>query len=300
MRIYYDSMTLPKKAARRIQKFYSSSEFLKQAMPLHEAQAIAAWMLGYDDWHELEQTTKSLVPTPSLLDEDADAQTQEARIQYQTSALQEITPLTMPPCRALAFQFRVSGKNPLSKNFAVDLYSTNELIYDAQFEEWRFMPSIRSKAMYEVMYELSDKCQAGQLTFWQYEMKTFELCDRYPEAFVPYIYLLYALGKAGHWEKFAKHLPEFEKRVSTVFPENFPTSKRTLKPLEWGSVDSRDFLRSLYALGLAHYIGGNYQAGKKWLLTSKRCASIVMGEEDALLADMRSNQPKGDLHLNLV
>lgn len=69
MRIYFNSMTLPKKAAKRIQKHFTPEiPNFGSPMSLYEAQQLAAVMLGYDDWYELEQCTKSGLHPPSLLD----------------------------------------------------------------------------------------------------------------------------------------------------------------------------------------------------------------------------------------
>lgn len=300
MRIYYDSMTLPKKAARRIQKFYSKPSPLSDPMPLYEAQARVALLLGYDSWHELEQVTKSQSNPPSLLDEDAGKETQEARIQFQSSVWRTIVPFTMPVCREMAFRFRVSAKNPKSEGFLVDLYRTHNMFYDEEFEEWRFIASLRSQETRNLLYDADEMPCGTFIEQARYIDRLLQLCeDAHSEQFAQYTSLFWALFRAGTPESFLSNLPEFDKRVSAVFPDDFPTSQKTLKPLEWYQIEHRDFLRSLYALGAAYYVAGDYKTSRKWLLTCKRCCSITLGSEDEYLEAIRSGNPDPKLHLAL-
>lgn len=60
MRIYVSSMAHPKRLAKRLAK--------ETGIPLNRAQIACAVMLGYRDWHELEQVTGRQLSTPSKPD----------------------------------------------------------------------------------------------------------------------------------------------------------------------------------------------------------------------------------------
>lgn len=60
MRIYVSSMAHPKRLAKRLAK--------EAAIPLNRAQFACSVMLGYKDWHELEQVTGAQLSPPSKPD----------------------------------------------------------------------------------------------------------------------------------------------------------------------------------------------------------------------------------------
>jgi hypothetical protein len=109
MRIYFDSMTLPKKAAKRVKKhFTTDGQHLSKPMKLHEAQALTAKMFGYRDWYELNITTASLVHFPSIVDEKAPSDVVKRRIAYQAQVLGTILPLTKKPLIQIALKLRTA------------------------------------------------------------------------------------------------------------------------------------------------------------------------------------------------
>jgi hypothetical protein len=114
MRIYFSSMDLPKKAAKRVQKHFTPNHARYAPMKLSHAQHLVAAMLGYEDWHELEQFTKSGKCEPSLLDENVSGEEQRQRIEYQVTQLAQFQPQTEPVIKQMVLKFRVSAANPLS------------------------------------------------------------------------------------------------------------------------------------------------------------------------------------------
>ena len=79
-------------------------------------------MLCYDDWHQLEQVTKSGGHSPSPVDEEATPKDQTKRIDYQINILRKVSPMTEPVLRKIALELRVSEANPKPPKFSEDGY----------------------------------------------------------------------------------------------------------------------------------------------------------------------------------
>ncbi|WP_339674100.1 hypothetical protein [Dasania marina] len=300
MQIYFSSIALPKKAAKRIQKHFSPEpETIFPHMPLHEAQRIAALMLGYKDWHELEQSTNSAKNTPSPLDEQASEEEQSQRLRYQANVLGTLLPLTEPILYELALKFRVSAGAPFSSQFAYDSHRQNKLFYWEPYgepPEWRFRPSARSEETREELYSLIDKWGSGQLNFGEYLFRLDEIIEAQPENITPYLYIIEAIADIGEWEIAKTLLPELEAEIIKSIPANYPM-KRKVPALNWGTIDNRDYLRSLYHLAQGYYANGNYKKAKQWFLFLTRCSEFEIGFEKCFLVDLRRATPDGEVHL---
>ena len=302
MRIYFTSMTLPKKAAKRIQKYFKPNPLIRQPLTLYEAQAITASMLGYENWHTLEKITKSAKHEPSPLDENSSVDTQEERIAFQTKVLVTLYPfLCELHLRKMALKFRVSAKTPRSIKLAlIEDYRKNSLFYCEPLggePEWRFEPSGRSE---EVRLELYDILN----NFWRSEKKSLTdylnqlsiISTEQPENIVPYLYSIEALTANNLWEKAKRQLELLEKAILESIPPNYPM-KRKAASVNWYVIENRDYLRSLYHLGLTFYALGNYKKSKQWFLFLTRCSSREIEYEIFFLRDLRQPSPEGDLHL---
>ncbi|RYY74493.1 MAG: hypothetical protein EOO52_13085 [Gammaproteobacteria bacterium] len=300
MRIYFSSLILPKKAAKRIQKHFTPDYQIFEPMALSHAQFIVAYMLGYEDWHELDQITKSGKYSASLLDEYASADEQQKRIDYQVARLGRLQPQTEPLIKQMVLQFRVSAGNPLSENFAEDGYRTNSLFYWEPWgeePEWRFIPSRRSEEVRDLLYELLNLWGGGEITLGDYEAKLEPLIESQPENIIPYLYLITAYGEdAGYWEDIAPFLEKLEAIILNSIPPSYP-KRGKVPPLIWGTIDNRDYLRSIYCLGVGFYAINNFKKAKKWLLFLRRCCAVRLGNEKEFLIDLRQPNPEGDLHL---
>jgi hypothetical protein len=303
MRIYFDSTALPKKAAKRIQKHFSPADSLfRPPMPLSQAQQITALLLGYQGWHELNEVTKSGGDSPSALDEHIDASEQELRISYQMGQLEKILPFTEPVIRKLVLKFRVSAGNPKSLKLKEDGYRQGKLYhwkpFDSSTPEWRFISSERSDMVREDLYDLLGRWESGSINLGEYKNSIDTLLKSQPENLAAYLYIIGACHDLGLWEIGASYLSGLESAILAVIPSNYPMNKKVDK-VQWGDMDNRDYLRSVYILALGYYASGQYQKAKKWFLFLVRCSSIEMDKEKLYLADLRRSEPDGMLHLNM-
>lgn len=303
MRIYFNSIELPKKAAKRIQKHFSPAGLqFHPPMQLNQAQQIAALLLGYQGWHELNEVTKSGKHSSSALDEHVDASEQELRISYQMNQLEKVLPFTEPVIRKLVLKFRVSAGNPKSLEFEEDGYRQGKLYLwkplDSLKPEWRFIPSERSDMVREDLYGLSDQWESGLINFGQYKNSLDAQLKSQPENLAAYLYIISACHDLGFWTVGASYLSGLESAILAVIPSNYPMNKQVDK-VQWGDINNRDYLRSVYILALGYYANGQYQKAKKWFLFLVRCSSIEMDKERLYLADLRKPKPNRMLHLNL-
>jgi CRISPR/Cas system CMR-associated protein Cmr5 small subunit len=298
MRIYFNSMTLPKKAAKRVQKHYSDPCSPFPSMLLSNAQNITSQMLGYENWHELEQVTKSGNNIASQLDEQCSPKVQAERINYQTKVLSWYFPVTEPILKELALRFRVSSSNAWASNFAEDGYRQNSVFYWEPFgesPEWRFRPSARSREFREELYDLLDIWGAGRINLGDYIERLEKVINEQPENIVAYLYIFTACHEVYSWGAAEPHLENFEQAIIKSLPADYPM-KRKVPPFIWGTIDNRDYLRGLYYLAMGFYATGNYKKAKQWFLFLTRCSAIEMGHERFFLHDLRQPEPEGDLH----
>ncbi len=299
MRIYFKSMNLPKKASKRVQSHFTSDFMPERNMKLSEAQQLTAAMLGYSDWHDLEQITKLAQHPPSPVDEDASPEEQTKRLDYQADILSQISPVTEPILRQMALEFRVSAGNPLSPKFSDDGYRQNSVFYWEPYgedPEWRYRPSTRSTQKREELYDLIDQWGRGQMNFGDYKNQLDNTIKEQPENLTPYLYILEAYGEINAWEMISDYLPELENAILKSLPLDYPMKKK-IPSLIWGTMENRDYLRSLYHLARGYYALENYKKAKQWFLFLTRCSSIEMGHEKYYLKDIRSTKPDGDIHL---
>ncbi len=297
MRMFFESMTLPKKAAKRVQSYFSADVYGKAK--LSECQEITARLLGYSDWHELNQVTKSGKQQPSLIDEEVSAEEQKQRIDYQAETLGYFSPSTEPVLRKIALELRVSAGNPLSTKFDEDGYRQNTVFFWQPYgeePEWRFRPSIRADEIRQELYGLIEQWSRGQLNFGDYQVKLEHIIDNQPENLVPYLYILEASSDINAWDIINDYLGKLESAILGSLPSNYPMKKR-VPPFNWGTIENRDFLRSIYFLAQGFYSQENYKKAKQWFLFLRRCTSRELGYEVYFLKDIRSEDPWGDVHL---
>jgi len=294
MRIYYESLTLPKKAAKRIQSFYSKEDSPFDPMQLSQAQAITSWMLGYESWHELEQETKKRAHPPSLTDEHCSLEEQEKRIFFQTKALGYFSPLIESQRKRLALKFRVSASNPKSKELWLQSYSNNRLelcVNDNPDEkiEWRFFPSERCTDAADILWDdiaLFDNGRMALGPFMALMLK--HLSDR-PEDLRAMEWLLSLAVEHDYYDEVTSKLDAFEKVLIDTIPSDFPKSKKVY--FEWYVHDNRPFHRAMYNLACCFYYKKEFTKAKKWFnLTSRTCEQLKSSCK-AYLDDLKSKSP---------
>lgn len=298
MRIYFTSMDLPKKAAKRIQRHFTPTRYLIEPMKLSQAQAITAFLLGYDDWHELDKSTKSGMHDPSELDENASAEEQRKRIDFQVQRLSMLQPQTEPLIRDMVLRFRVSAGNPLSTNFDEDAYRENSLLYWEPYgepPEWRFRPSHRSEEVRDELYCLLNTWTSSAISTSDYIEQLKSFYEKHPENITPYLYTIEAFELKGHWTDALDCIEKLEQAIMKSIPASYPI-KRKVAHVNWWTVENRDYLRALYWLGVGFYANKKYKKAKQWFLFLKRCSSRNIGDEVEFLRDLRLPNRKGNVH----
>lgn len=300
MRIYFDSMTLPKKAAKRVKKYFSPEEpHLSEPMKLSQAQALTARMLGYRNWYELDKMTASQTHPPSLVDEKAPEDVVKRRITYQAQILATVSPLTMNLQIQTALILRVSAKNPTSPHLPNDPYRNNTLaIPDPHGDdaEWRFWPSLRSHEISLSLYSLLDAFWTYQtISFGEYKGRLDVIINEQPENIVPYQYILEVMEESKDWDLAAPYVAGLADAMERTVPQDYMRSKSP--KLNWYVTGNRCFIRAVYYLAVGLYATGEHLKAKHWFLVLKHCSDMEMGNEMYYLLDLERKTPMGDVHL---
>lgn len=300
MRIYFRHMALPKKAAKRVQTQFTPPEGLGEGIKLSLAQEITARMLGYADWHELQQVTAKGGHPPSPLDEDANPMEQQARIDYQAEVLGQFSPVIGPRLRQIALTLRVSSGMRSSDNFIEDAYRTSTLTHwldpDADTDEWRYVPAIRAEEVSDDLWELRGIWETGHLTLGDYLAELEEIYQRQPENMSVITGMLTAVTHMGAMELLPEgRLEDIERQIGVAIPISFPAKKTTIIP--WHSIGNRDFHRAVALLAESFYRVGDYKRAKHWFNFSKRTCDELRWYNAAFLMDVRQKKPLGNVHL---
>lgn len=290
MRIQFNSINYPKKAAKRLQKAFSmianytednfstemfnNIEAFKDYKPIEEislskAQAYTAEMLGYRDWHELEETIKLNKDISNKFDEDVDKETENQRTKYQWEILNNY--YNNGYVNQIVFSSRVSSKNPLSDSLDVDLWFKNYFVFDAHENERDFYPSMRSGLNAETINNIQEK--------WSYHhdlgsktiIKLTKFLDKEPENITAIWTYLCVLVNDDNLLKLNKEkLFEFENEVEGLIGNKDYLLNPT--KISWHRIDNRDFLRTIVMIAdafykLKNYVRANYWFQKTTLLT---------------------------------
>lgn len=289
-RLVFYSMIIPNSATERVAEHFD--------IDTDNAQEIVAQMLGHDSWNELTEATatahKSAAP-----DEFSTELEQESRVSYQGSVLGRFLPFTEPILLRKALALRVSALDSKSDQLAFDGYRRNTLLHwqcATEPKEWRFMPSERS---YEVRESLCDLCESWQqqrLNFGEYENQIVQILQKQPENLAAYLYLFTAIEDINHWEIADQYISAFEKAINSTMPSDYPRARKS-DSMIWGTIENRDFLRAVYYLAVGAYALKKLQKAKTWFLFLTRSTNQEIGLEKAFLADLREDQPSGDVYL---
>jgi hypothetical protein len=298
MRIIFRSLTLPKKAARRLQKHYSPDLSPFPPVKLAWAQDVTAIMLGYDSWHELAQVTKNVSQTPSPLDEQCSAVEQRRRIDFQTKALNQFTPLIDLVVRQVVTKLRVSAASPLSPLLEVQSFNRNRIVFWIDpfngRSEWRFFPSDRSNDSWDAI--------SGKYQCWERDLADGgalfdELVDRLgaePENLFAVEHLFYLARNSGEIWLIEDLLDQFEAAVIQTIPANFPLHGPVY--FEWGTNTNRVLHMVTYELAEGYYRIGNYPKAKRWFEFTARTSKVIRPYCLDYLKDLKRPVPCGRVH----
>lgn len=291
MRIYFESLTLPKKAAKRIQAHftpkYDDMPFKKMA--LSRAQQITAWMLGYESWHELEQVTKAKKHPPSPMDEDCAPEEQIKRLDYQTAVFGQISPLIGIVCREIVIKLRVSAKNPLSENLAEQNFNKNRIRHWVDpFSgrgEWRFLPSRRSIENGDDLYELSELWACENLDFDEYSACLVAMLEARPEDMNVIAEILRLMVNDDEYVFPLSKLDEFESAIRAVIPADFPETGQVF--FNWLTMENRTFHRATLWLAGSYDLAKEYDKARYWFEFTSRSCKTMRAECISILRELR-------------
>lgn len=299
MRIIFRTLTVPKKAAKRVQKYFSPEPTPSSGMKLSEAQEVTAVMLGYESWHELSQVTKAGTLRPSALDEECSAEEQERRLDFQTEALGRFSPLIDLVRRRVAQQLRVSAANPNSSVLIEQSYSRNSLVFWTDpfsgESEWRFFPSERSEEMQESFAIEFESWMGGSFDGTDLYLRLCGCFETQPENLIA-AELLFALAEeSGQPSMVDDLLDKFEAAVMQTIPEHFPASGPV--KFEWYTHTNRILHKVTYSLAEGYYRTGNFPKAKRWFEFTSRTSKRMRPHCLDFLKGLKRPVPGGRVHL---
>ncbi|WP_166256215.1 hypothetical protein [Marinobacter salicampi] len=298
MRIFFSSLTLPKKAAKRVQKYFSPEVSHFPAAKLSDAQNVTAVMLGYDSWHELSRVTKKGSQSPSPLDEACSAEEQRQRIDYQTAALNQFTPLIDLVLRQAVVKLRVSAANPLSPLLEEQSFDRNRIVFWTDpfngRSEWRWFPSDRSDSAWDDISEKYKCWERGLLEGGPFVEELIKRLDAEPENLFVIEHLFYLARNSGQFGIVEDLLDQFEAAVIQTIPSDFP--KHGSVYFEWGTHTNRVLHRVTYELAEGYYRIGNFPKAKRWFEFTARTSKHTRIYCLDYLKDLKRAIPCGRVH----
>lgn len=260
MRILFNSMTLPKKAAKRLQNKFDSIWDNKK---LSECQALTARMLGYASWHELHKCTQPS-NTPSPPDEAVSVEEQKDRLQYQSEVLLEHCAVARPDeSYHWAEVVRVSSCDPESDRIENNLNISSRVVYHQESENKALTASYVASNRSEYCLEFSrtlDAWREGRIDFGEFHITLNEVLARQPENLGAIAVLLHAAVDADSVNLIKHRLLEFDRRIGAMLPADFLSNNEVLITWEYG--DNHSLVRALLGLVRCYQ---QFPAATRWL-----------------------------------
>lgn len=298
MRIFFRSLTLPKKAARRVQNLFGPDFDMGRGMTLSTAQRVTAAMLGYTSWHELEQATRALSHPPSPMDEDVSPAVQSQRIDFQKDALESQIFLIGREPRRVALRLRVSARNPQSPGLAEPVWAVNHVVRGIDpytgGSEWRFFPSERSRDLWTTIEDDYACWTRGFLNGEVFYKRLWDWRAAQPENLMVIEHLFSFVRACERFETVAGDLDGFESAVVESLPQTFPsTGAAPFCP----RLDANDVLSNVtYELAEGYYRQGNYPKAQRWFEFTARTAKRTRPYCLDYLRDLKRPEPCGRVH----
>ncbi len=284
MRILFNSIEFPKKSAKRLHKsFKDVADFTKdhftcniplpvddykeiKEISLSKAQAYTAEMLGYRDWHELEEVTKSNSSMENAFDEDVTFEEETERTYHQWDVLNNY--FHNGHVNKLVFGARVSAKSPTSIKLQNDVWFNNELYIYEEGGQWELRHSIRSDLNSEMLNNIYEQWTYDKSTGSSALKKATLVLDKEPENITAmWLCLCVLVNDSSLLKKNNARLNEFELQMEKLFTEDFKNSKD--KRMTWNRLGNRDLLRILVMLGDAFHQLGDYKRADYWFSTTQ-------------------------------
>lgn len=255
MRVLFNSMTLPKKAAKRIKSYYyDEKEYWpgNKDFKLSTAQTYTAWILGYSSWHELEEVTKNPETIRSKLDEELTDSEFYERIEFQLERLKRVTPVRGNLALNVLYSLQVSSSTGKNTNYYD--YSHNRFYYSEEFDEIGLFESVRSSSKAQEIYDIADE----EMELWRL-VKFFEdIIEEQPENLLAYSYYLSILFDNNVTLRVFL-LNEIANIIIDLIPAEVTSGNENW--LSWHNIENRNFMRVMFNLGLLYCRCKEYEAG---------------------------------------
>ena len=249
MRIYFHSLTHPKRAAKALAKYFAKEAAdleMDNHLPLSEAQQVVARMLGYKDWHELAQVSTQKRHPPSPYDEEVAPEVAQQRLEQQIAVLGATFPAA-GHAELAKFAFVARPTSGL-KAGSIDTRTHNRVIRESdvgfhepgEAGEWRFLPSLRSDETAEDVYDLleyDDSLDGRMATVTGCR----ELLSRVPEHTQASAALISDLYELDDYEEAIEASLHALSYITAAFPPEFP--KTGPAPFDWYVLPHRSMLR---------------------------------------------------------
>jgi hypothetical protein len=278
MRVYFSSLTLPKKAAKRVKDYYTVPwQKPEEQMKLSAAQDMTAFLLGYSDWNELNTVTKNGKNTPSKMDEDLSVAEFDERSRYQMERLARLSPVRSLSALRVIYNLQVSSSS--GNNTTYYDYSHNRFHWFPDFNEWRLVRSKRSDEKMDDIDNINDSDLPEKVAAKHYR----DILKEQPEALNAIWYLANVIADG------VKTSAEEMSQLSASLRDTLPSELTGMEKgwLSWNFDENRDFLRAMLSLGYAYCSIGNHEKGFAWIWAYSHLCDSKIYDSEGWLKDMR-------------
>jgi hypothetical protein len=289
MRIHFTSTDLAQRAAKRLTVLLGTLP-VKAGFPSpsqKESQDIVAYMLGYDNWQELETVTKQ-TKEPSLLDEDSERMRNELlakhdkdeddkalleaiqpyatrlnRQFFQASRLIEITKIPYDHCLSIAKSLCLTRNEPSS----MAALSTNQVwteISDNGTPTYHYAGSARSQLLNDYAASIAEQFMFDEISLKK-TLKLFEVTTRaHPEFIEAYWRAFTCCEKAGDYEAMADVRTNLKPLLDKAVPD-FLFNNKVEGSFQWFHLPTRALYRAVVAYVSMAYAEKEYDEARKWI-----------------------------------
>lgn len=263
MRIYFHSLTHPKRAAKALRAYFrnQAEEFGPEYdVSLAETQQLVAQMLDYKDWHELQQVTRREDHPQSPYDEDCTREEVLRRLTFQISALrrrfstlpdaelEKYALIARPTSGIRSDSFDVKTMNrivPVSSEFhAYDQRTLRKLGQTM----WEFHPSVRSDDTADEVFDIMELERNTGIEMLH------QILERVPEHVQAASVLIADYCEVSDYEEAARVADATFPHLRRAFPPDFPASGPAA--FEYYVISNRSFLRFYYWSAVAYHMTG--------------------------------------------
>jgi hypothetical protein len=325
VRIKFNDTDLPKKTAKRLKALLSGmpEDSGIPCLSLGQAQESVAYMLGYENWKELNQRSKPSVQ-PSKLDEELRAIYEvlyqhyethgdrarfdrelgqlpdtHGRMMYQARRLSEYLGINESLAREITQYIQATRKKPKpSSSYSKNTYQ-DKMVVDDEGNEYlacSYYGSIRSELLVGYIDEecrIFNYCGGKYGRVMEALLPTTDACPEFLESYWR------QQVSAGRAEDFGcyKHIrylmrPHLEAIVpKKLFDENLKGH------FNWRYMHNRALYRAALAYAVMSYAEEEYDESYKWFSFIVNRFPDICDYAEVFMEDMDLEEPEYDLHL---